>query len=93
MSETHPKTVDPANRRGRKVYEAWSASSVGLEFGISVIIGILIGRWLDREAGTEPWLTIVFMCLGFAAGVRGILRAWKRADRAAAREREEQKHG
>ena len=93
MSDTHPKHVDPASRRGRGVYDTLSATSVGLEFGISVIIGLVAGWWLDKELGTGPWLTLVMICCGFAAGVRGVLRAMKRADRAAAREdREKNPH-
>jgi len=88
MSDTHPKHVDPANQAGRRVYDTLSASSIGLEFGISVIIGLLAGWWLDGHFGTGPWLTILFLCCGFAAGVRGVLRAVQRADRAAEREKE-----
>jgi ATP synthase protein I len=88
MSDKHPKHVDPASRTGRGVYNTLSATSVGLEFGLSVIIGLGGGWWLDKELGTGPWLTIVLMCCGFAAGVRGILRAVKRADREAARDKD-----
>jgi ATP synthase protein I len=59
-------------------------SSVGLEMGIAVVIGLLVGRWLDGKAGTEPWLMILFVIFGFAAGFKGILRAMREADRAAA---------
>ena len=88
MSDTHPKHVDPATRTGHRVYDTLSATSVGLEFGISVIIGLVAGWWLDNRFGTAPWLTIVMLCCGFAAGVRGVLRAVQRADRAAEREKE-----
>jgi ATP synthase protein I len=89
MSETHPKHVDPASRRGRGVYDTLSSSSIGLEFGLSVIIGLVAGWWLDKELGTGPWLTILMLCCGFAAGVRGVLRAVKRADRAAERDKKD----
>ena len=80
----HPKVVlDPAARSSKKMIQTVSLSSVGLEFGLSVVIGALFGRWLDGEAGTDPWLMIAFICLGFAAGVRALVRAMNQADREA----------
>jgi len=89
MSDQHRKHVDPATRTGKRVYNTLSAASVGLEFGISVIIGLLAGMWLDKHFNTAPWLTVFLLCCGFAAGVLGVLRAVKRADRAAAEESRE----
>ncbi|MGE0547097.1 MAG: AtpZ/AtpI family protein [Kofleriaceae bacterium] len=63
-----------------------SASSVGLEFGVAVALALGVGIYLDRKLGTEPWLMLVFLGFGFAAGFRGVLRAVARSDRAAARE-------
>ncbi|MBY0123241.1 AtpZ/AtpI family protein [Bacillus sp. S/N-304-OC-R1] len=34
----------------------------------SVLIGIFIGRWLDRAAGTEPLFLIIGLLLGLTAG-------------------------
>jgi ATP synthase protein I len=62
-----------------------SSASVGLEFGIAVIVGLLFGMWLDRQAGTTPWLMLLFLSFGFIAGFRGVLRAVNREDREAAR--------
>lgn len=76
---------DPASKRTRGMYRALSASSVGLELGISVMIGLFIGLFLDRELGTEPWLMLAWLALGFIAGFRGVLRAVRREDREAAR--------
>ena len=75
--------IDPAARNGRRAYDALSASSVGIELGLSVIIGLLIGYFLDQKLGTQPWLMLVMLCFGLAAGFRGVLRAVKRAERAA----------
>lgn len=79
-------SIDPAARAGRGFYHALSASSVGLELGIAVTLGIATGIYLDAQAGTTPWLMLVFLGFGFAAGFRGVLRAVRRSDRAAARE-------
>jgi ATP synthase protein I len=77
------RSVDPASKRTRGAYNSLSASSVGLELGISVLVAMLGGMWLDDQLGTTPWLMIVCLGIGFAAGFRGVLRAVKRADRAA----------
>ena len=83
----HPKVVmDPAARSTKRMFQTLSMSSVGLEFGISVVVGMFFGHWLDGKAGTDPLLMILFLCLGFTAGIRGIIRAMNKADREAAGE-------
>ena len=53
-------------------------SSMGLELGLSVVVGFLIGSWLDKWLGTEPWLLLVFGIAGIIAGYRSIFRLVKR---------------
>jgi ATP synthase protein I len=83
MSPGRRPAIDPAARNGKRAYDALSASSVGIELGLSVIIGLLIGYYLDQKLGTQPWLMLVMLCFGLVAGFRGVLRAVKRAERAA----------
>jgi len=40
-----------------------------------VVIGFLLGWLLDRWLGTSPWGLIVFLLLGFAAGVLNVMRS------------------
>jgi len=58
-------------------------ATVGLEFTLSVAVGLFAGRWLDKKLGTEPWLTLIGFAYGLAAGGRAIYRALKRANREA----------
>jgi F0F1-type ATP synthase assembly protein I len=58
-------------------------ASVGIEFAVSTVIGLLGGRWLDGKLGTEPWLMIVGLLLGIVAGFRSLIRAARRANQAA----------
>ncbi|ABK17294.1 AtpZ/AtpI family protein [Syntrophobacter fumaroxidans] len=44
------------------------ASSVGLQFVLSIFIGILFGRWLDKTFDSSPLLTLIFLVFGIAAG-------------------------
>ena len=77
------RAVDPASTRTRQAYNALSASSVGLELGLSVMIGLGFGYWLDTKVGTKPWMMLLFLVFGLVAGFRGVMRAVTRAERAA----------
>jgi ATP synthase protein I len=101
MTDEHPKRVtprtdraiDPTARATKRGFDMLSASSVGLEMGISVLIGILGGYWLDQHFGTTPWLMLGFLALGLVAGFRGVMRALRKADRDAAAETKEAPRG
>ena len=77
------RSTDPASANSRRAFESLSASSVGLELGIAVIMGLLFGWWLDQKLGTTPWLMFLFLGFGLYAGFRGVIRAVRRAERAA----------
>jgi ATP synthase protein I len=72
--EAHPSAVRPENSRGRSPGYA-QAIKVASEFVAGIIVGGGIGWLIDRAAGTSPWALIVFLFLGFAAGVLNVLRA------------------
>ena len=48
---------------------------LGSEFGAGVVVGAAIGYGIDWLAGTMPLGLIVFLMIGFAAGVRNVLRS------------------
>ena len=66
-------------------------SSLGLELGGSVIVGLLVGQWLDGKmpqwtggrVRTEPWLMLLFLGFGMAAGFRSVLRLLREQTRPA----------
>jgi len=76
----------PAARSGRAFYHALSGSAAGLELGLSVVVCTVLGMWLDKKLGTEPWLMLACLMLGLVSGFRSVLREVRRADRRAARE-------
>jgi ATP synthase protein I len=45
------------------------------EFVAGILVGAGIGWLMDRWLGTSPWGMIVFLLLGFAAGVLNMMRA------------------
>jgi F0F1-type ATP synthase assembly protein I len=68
-----------------------SATTVGLELAVSVILCLLLGRWLDGRIGTTPWFMIGGVILGFTAGMRAVYRHVAIADREAARSEAERR--
>ncbi|MBW2568131.1 MAG: AtpZ/AtpI family protein [Deltaproteobacteria bacterium] len=53
-------------------------SSIGLSVALSIFIGLAVGVYLDRRYDTTPWLTLIFLGLGIAAGYRNIGLAIKK---------------
>ena len=53
--------------------------TVGLELVLSVLLGLFAGQFLDKRLHTGPWLTLIGLAYGIAAGVRGLYRAAQRA--------------
>jgi len=51
-----------------------SLSSLGIEMAVSIIIGYLIGDYLDEYFDTGTNLTILFILFGIAAGFRTLIR-------------------
>lgn len=54
-----------------------SYGTIGLEFVLSVMLGLFGGRWLDGKLDTTPWLAVLGFGFGLAAGFRAIWRAYK----------------
>lgn len=52
-----------------------NALRLSSEFIAGILVGAGIGWLIDRFAGTSPWGLIVFLLLGFAAGVLNVLRS------------------
>jgi ATP synthase protein I len=67
-SDSEPRpTADPsAIARGFRL---------SAELVAGVVVGAMIGWLLDRWLGISPWGLIVFLLLGFAAGVLNVMRA------------------
>jgi ATP synthase protein I len=59
-----------ANRSGMA-----TALRLGADFVAGVVVGVAIGWGVDRLFGTKPFGLIVFVLLGFAAGVLSVLRS------------------
>ncbi len=78
-----PSTSDRVAATTRSTITSLKLSSVGIELALSVLLGLFAGRWLDKKLDTAPWLMILLLCVGFAAGLRSLMRTMDRAGRAA----------
>jgi len=57
----------------RELYKSLGfLSSVGICMVASILIGMIMGYYLDRWLGTEPWLLLVFLGFGIVSGFRNI---------------------
>jgi ATP synthase protein I len=64
--------------------------AVGLEMGVSILIGYGAGWWLDEKFGTKPTLTLVMMLLGIGAAFNAVYRVAKEVQRDADKEEAEE---
>lgn len=58
-----------------------SYSSLGIEMGLCVVIGLVIGYYLDKHFTTYPYLTFIFMFCGIVAAFRAVYSAYKKLKR------------
>ena len=62
----------------RKLLQAASKYSyIGIFFGVAILIGYFGGDWLDHRYHTGPWLSLVGLFIGIAAGFRELYRLAK----------------
>jgi len=53
----------------------------GIQLAASVVLMFFVGRWFDRVCHSSPWLMIVGIFFGFAAGLVNFIRIVNRVDR------------
>ena len=64
--------------RPKGLQSALKHSAIGIEVGLSVVVGLLLGQFADEYFATSPWLTISGLLLGIVAAFRSLLRATRR---------------
>ncbi len=71
--------VSPTVEAGSGPRSDPSALARGFRLSTELVAGVLVGAFigwaLDRWLGISPWGMIVFLLLGFAAGVVNVIRA------------------
>jgi ATP synthase protein I len=56
-------------------------ASIGVALVLATVIGLGAGYYADRWLGTSPWLTLVGLGLGIAAGFVTLFRSVRSAER------------
>jgi F0F1-type ATP synthase assembly protein I len=54
---------------------AWAYAGLGFEIVVPIVLGALLGWWLDGRWGTAPWLLLAGLLLGIGAGFYNFFRA------------------
>ena len=69
--------------KDRESIRAMTRYSAGaLEMGVSVVIGLAIGYWLESFwPQTKPWMMLFWLTCGTIAGVRSLVRLAKKLER------------
>ena len=62
------------SRHGGEFTQGSLAWRMVTELVVGMLLGLSIGFGLDSLLGTQPWFLIVFVLLGFAGGVRTMMR-------------------
>jgi ATP synthase protein I len=73
-------TNNKNDERYRWARQAGILGTIPFLLAIPPIAGVYIGKWIDGKAGTSPAFTIVFVVLGFVAGIREVANVLKKAN-------------
>ena len=60
----------PAKKKGGKYGTASLYITVPTLLAASILVGFFLGQWADDKFGTEPYLMLVGLGLGFGAAAR-----------------------
>lgn len=69
------KKATEEHDRGMQNASVRHAIKLSSEFIAGILVGALLGWFIDRVAGSSPWGLIIFLFLGFGAGVLNVLRS------------------
>ena len=79
LQESRKIEADQASSGGASGAARASAMAIGLRLSSELVAGVVVGTVLgwgfDRLLSTSPWGLIVFMLLGFVAGVINVMRS------------------
>jgi len=53
----------------------------GVQLAASVVLMFFVGKWLDEQLNTAPWLMLSCLCFGFGAGLYNFIKIVSRVDR------------
>jgi ATP synthase protein I len=66
-------SAGPGGRKGGGQDPAQLAG-IGIQFGVVLVAFLFAGKWLDDRLGTEPWLLMAGVFVGFGLSVLWMYR-------------------
>lgn len=60
--------------RGKGGQDPAQLAGIGLQFALVLVAFLFAGKWLDDRLGTEPWLLMAGVFVGFALSVLWMYR-------------------
>lgn len=82
IDNEHLQRLIAKRQKGREIglmYREYLYHSVsGLEVGVGIAMGAVLGYFGDRYFGTDPWLMLAGLCLGVVHAGRVMYRLAKR---------------
>ena len=77
-SDNKPENSDSPSPGVEKAKDVSNQAAIAMELPFvlvsAVVVGGLLGYFLDHWIHTKPWLMLVFGAIGFYAGIREVLR-------------------
>lgn len=52
----------------------WTLMGLGWYIGLSIVLPLLAGWWLDGKVGTMPWFTLLGLVMGLVLAFTGAYR-------------------
>jgi ATP synthase protein I len=70
-----PRRSGSDGRSDREDQQWFRMVGIGFEFIAAVLVFAALGWWLDGRLGTEPWLMVAGVALGFGVGLWLMIQA------------------
>jgi ATP synthase protein I len=79
---THATTLAAGTKANRDMTGMSRGLRLGTEFVAAILVGAVAGYLLDQWLHTTPWIMLVLLLVGFAAGVLNVVRSAAELNRA-----------
>ncbi len=70
--------MNEKKKRGGSLRGIGDFASAGITMVVSTFVGLAIGIYLDKFFDTKPWLMLIFLLFGIAAGFKSLYMVVKR---------------
>ncbi len=75
IKEAQSKSAPPPRpKEAHMSPEMQAALKAATDFSAAIVVGAFLGYWIDRWFGTSPYGIVIFIFLGFGAGILNLYR-------------------